>query len=456
MVSERETVTVDPIRDAAFRSLRRVTENGAYANLVVDAALERHDWAERDRKFYTTLVYGTLRHRGLLDWVLEKRIGKRFPRRIQPAILAILRMGAYQILFLSRVPKHAAVDESVKLARRHGHERAAAFVNAVLRATKRDAGSVEIPDRDENGALYIATKYSHPLWIVDRWLSVWGLERTESVCAANNETAPLTIRANTLRVEPDELGKRLRDEHVSVRKNTDVPEELEILNSPRPVRQLRSFRDGLFQVQDASSICAGHLLAPEPGETVVDMCAGPGGKTTHIAQLMQNRGKIYAVDVKAHKLSLVSDSCRKLGVEIVHCVEGDAGRVSELDLPPADRVLVDAPCSGTGTFRRRLDLRWRLNGDETERLTGIQRELVRAAASILKPGGVLVYSVCSVDPMETHELVSAEASGSWGLDRDSSCPAWMSGFKTPRGDFRIMPGQEGMDGFFMEKFVKTS
>jgi 16S rRNA (cytosine967-C5)-methyltransferase len=449
-------VSVDPIREAAFRSLRRVTENAAYANLVVDATLERRGWAEHDRRLYTTLVYGTLRHRGLLDWVLGRKIGKRFPRRIQPAILAILRMGAYQILFLSRVPKYAAVDESVKLAKKYGHERAGALVNAVLRATKRNAGSAELPNREEDAALYIATKYSHPLWIVERWLSAWGLEQTESVCKANNQTAPLTVRANTLKVAPEELDGRLRDEHLSVRKNSNVPEELEIAKSPRPVRQIRSFREGLFQVQDASSICAGHLLAPEPGETVVDMCAGPGGKTTHLAQLMQNRGKIYAIDVKPQRLSLIRDSCRRLGVEIVQYVEGDAGRVSELNLPPADRVLLDAPCSGTGTFRRRIDLRWRLNSDEIERLTGIQKELVRAGASMLKPGGVLVYSVCSVDPIETDELVNAEAFRSWGLERNSDCPTWMSGFRTSRGDFKIMPGQDGMDGFFMGKFVKAS
>jgi len=449
-------VSIDPIREAAFRSLRRVTENAAYANLVVDATLERHNWAERDRRLYTTLVYGTLRHRGLLDWVLGKKIGKRFPRRIQPAILAILRMGAYQILFLSRVPKYAAVDESVKLAKKYGHERAGALVNAVLRATKRNAGSAELPSKEEDAALYIATKYSHPLWIVERWSSAWGLEQTESICAANNRTAPLTVRANTLKAAPEELGTRLRDEHLSVRKNTSVPEELEIAKSPRPVRQLRSFREGLFQVQDASSICAGHLLAPKPGEIVVDMCAGPGGKTTHLAQLMRNCGEIYAIDVKPHRLSLIRDSCRRLGVEIVQYVEGDAGRASELNLPPADKVLLDAPCSGTGTFRRRIDLRWRLNSDEIERLTGIQKELVRAGASMLKPGGVLVYSVCSVDPMETNELVNAEAFRSWGLERNSDCPAWMSGFRTSRGDFKIMPGQNGMDGFFMGKFVKTS
>jgi 16S rRNA (cytosine967-C5)-methyltransferase len=456
VVSGREIVNVDPVREAAFRSLRRVTEKAAYANIVVDATLERHNWAQHHRKLYTTLVYGTLRHGGLIDWVLGKRIGRKFPGGIHPAILTILRMGTYQILFLSRMPKYAAVDESVKLAKKYGHEGAAAFVNAVLRATKRNAGSVELPNRNENAALYIATRYSHPLWLVERWLSVWGFEPTERVCAVNNEMAPLTVRANTLKVDPKELGQRLRDEHLSVRKNTEVPEELEIVKSPRPIRQIRSFRDGLFQIQDASSICAGHLLAPKPGETVADMCAGPGGKTTHLAQLMQDCGKIYAIDVKPHRLSLVRDNCLRLGVTMVQCVQADAGRVSELNLPPADRVLVDAPCSGTGTFRRKLDLRWRLKSGEIERLAAIQKELVGAASSILKPGGVLVYSVCSVDPVETDELGRGDTFSSRGLVRDSSCPAWMSRFKTPQGYFRIMPGQNGMDGFFMAKFVKTS
>ena len=447
---------VDQAREAAFRSLRRVTEKGAYVNIVVDATLERHDWPDRDRRFYTTLVYGTLRHRGLIDWVLAKKLGRRFPGGIHPPIVAILRMGVYQILFLSRTPKYAAVDESVKLARKHGHKGTAALVNAVLRATPRDAGSVELPDKDEEPALYIATRYSHPLWLVERWLDVWGRELTESVCAASNDTAPLSVRANTLRVTHGELKQRLNAEQVSVRKNTEVPEELEIVRSPKPVRTLGSFQEGLFHIQDGSSICVSHLVAPEPGETVVDLCAGPGGKTTHLAQLMENRGRIYAVDVKAHRVSLTRASCRMLGATIVRCLQSDARRVSELNLPAADRVLVDAPCSGTGTFRRRVDLKWRLSSEDFQRLVGIQKELLQAAASILKPAGVIVYSVCSVDQAEIDRATSPERLRSEKLVVDDSCPSWMSRFRTPEGYFRIMPGDMGMDGFFMAKLKKAS
>ena len=447
---------VDPTREAAFRSLRRVTEKGAYANIVVDATLERHDWPERDRRLYTTLVYGTLRHRGLIDWVLANKVGKKFPGGIHPPILTILRMGMYQVLFLSRTPKYAAVNESVKLATKYGHKGTVALVNAVLRATPRDADAVELPDKDENPALYIATKYSHPLWLVERWLGAWGLERTEGVCAASNDTAPLTVRANTLRVTPEDLKRRLHAERVSVRKDTQVPEELEIVKSPGSVRSLRSFRDGLFHIQDASSICVSHLLAPGPGETVVDLCAGPGGKTTHLAQLMQNRGQVYAVDIKPHRISLIRKNCHMLGVTIVRCIQSDARRVSELNLPPADRVLVDAPCSGTGTFRRRVDLKWRLKSEDIRQLVRVQKEILAAAASILKPGGVLVYSVCSVDQEETDLTTYAEQLTSQELALDSSCPPWMSRFKTLEGSFRITPGDMKMDGFFMAKFKKAS
>jgi len=447
-------VTVDPVREAAFRSLRRVTEKTGYANIVVDATLERHNWSDRDRKLYTTLVYGTLRHRGLIDWVLAQRIGRKFPRKIHPPILTVLRMGAYQILFLSRTPKYAVVDESVSLARRHGHAGSAGLVNAVLRAMPRDPDAVELPDKGENPALYIATRYSHPLWLVERWIQAWGIDRTERLCAANNAVAPLTVRANTLKAGIEQLEERLRAERVSVRKNTEVPEELEIVGSPRPVRALRSYRDGLFHIQDASSMCASHLLAPNPGETVVDLCAGPGGKTTHLAQLMHNEGTIYAMDMKLHKLRLIRENCSMLGATIVHCLQGDARRVSEFDLPQADRILVDAPCTGTGTFRRRVDLKWRLRSGDFERLSGMQRELIAAAASAVKTGGIVVYSVCSIDPAETDEVVDGEFLRRHKLELDDTSPRWMSRFKTPEKAFRMEPGADGMDGFFMARLVK--
>jgi 16S rRNA (cytosine967-C5)-methyltransferase len=290
---------------------------------------------------------------------------------------------------------------------------------------------------------------------VERWLTAWGLEKAETVCAANNEVAPLTVRANTLKAGVEVLEQRLRDEQVSVQKNTEVPEELEIVTSPRSVRELQSFRDGLFQVQDASSICAGHLLAPSPGDVVIDLCAGPGGKTTHLAQLMGNSGAIYAIDPKSHRLSLIRDNCRMLGVTIVRCIEGDARQISELGAPLADRALVDAPCMGTGTFRRRVDLKWRLTKDNIEQLVSVQKELIAAGASVLKPGGVLVYSVCSVDPAETEELVRDEFIRSIGVMVDSTCPPWMEQFRTSHGHVMIMPGQMQMDGFFMARFVKT-
>jgi 16S rRNA (cytosine967-C5)-methyltransferase len=290
---------------------------------------------------------------------------------------------------------------------------------------------------------------------VERWVEAWGVEQTERVCAANSSVAPLTIRANTLKVDLEELRQRLHAEQVSVRKNTQVPEELEIVTSPRPVRALRSFRDGLFHIQDASSISACHLLAPEPGETIVDLCAGPGGKTTHLAQLMQNRGTIYAIDVKPHRVSLIRENCKMLGVTIVKCIQADARGLAELNLPKVDRILVDAPCTGTGTFRRRVDLKWRLRSEDFERLALVQKELVAAASSVLQSGGVLVYSVCSIDPTETDDTVDAGFMRSHKLALDETSPLWMSGFRTPEKLFRIMPGDAGMDGFFMAKFGKT-
>jgi 16S rRNA (cytosine967-C5)-methyltransferase len=454
VVPQRQTVTVDPVREAAYRSLHRVTEKAGYVNIVVDATLERYNWPDRDRSLYTTLVYGTLRHQGLIDWVLAQRIGKKFPRKIHPPILTVLRMGAYQILFLSRTPKYAVVNESVNLAKRHGHAGSAGLVNAVLRAIPRDPDAIELPGKEENPALYIATRYSHPLWIVERWIQAWGIDRTEQLCAANNDVAPLTVRANTLKGDVEQLEARLRAERVSVRKNTDVPEELEIVGSPRPVRALRSYRDGLFHIQDAASVCACHLLAPTPGETVIDLCAGPGGKTTHLAQLMRNEGIIYAMDIKPHKLRLIRESCVTLGVTIVRCLEADARRVSELGVPQADRVLVDAPCTGTGTFRRRVDLKWRVRSDDFERLAGMQRELIAAAASVVKSGGIVVYSVCSIDPAETDEVVAGEFLQRNNLALEETSPSWMSRFRTGQKTFRIAPGDGGMDGFFMAKLVK--
>jgi len=443
-------------REIALRVLKAVEEKKAYANLALNQMLEKYRPGKLDRSFTTELVYGVVRYLNTLDWVLGKFI-KRSLKEQTPWVRNILRLGAYQIMYMDRVPASAACNESAVLARKYGHPGSVGFVNGVLRNLARNLHSIEFPHIEKDPVAHISLRYAHPEWMVKRWLSEYGREETIKLCQANNKPAPNTIRTNTLKISRRQLASRLLEEGLDVSETRFAPEGLNI-GGFYSLGSLGSFQEGLFQVQDESSMLAGHALSPEPGAKVLDACGGPGGKTTHLAQLMQNKGKILSVDIHGHKLGLVRESCRRLGIRIVETKEADVRELAASYEGWADFVLVDAPCSGLGVLRRRPDAKWRKDKLQLSKLCELQLSILEAAARCVKAGGVILYAVCTITPEETTEVASEFLNKSGNFIRESLAgylPEELFTAKdTDRSNIMLLPHIHGTDGFFMARFKK--
>ncbi len=408
------------------------------ATEILSGALLSSNLSPQDEARATELVYSTIRRRLTLDWIIEKFSGVPVTR-IQPRLLDVLRLGVLQLVFMESVPDYAAVDESVKLASAAVGRKAAGFANSVLRKVASRASSIPFPDRNEDLAEHISVVHSHPRWLVRRWLEHYGEENTLSICTANNAPPPITARVNLLKTNREGLVESLMGEGVDV----VAPEEdeaIEILRSPRRLSELESFREGLFYLQDVSTMIPAKLLAPVAGETVLDLCSAPGGKATHMAELMGNRGLIVACDIAELKMSLLQENIERLGTTIVRPLVADGERIEAVFLPEFDRILIDAPCSNTGVLRRRVEARWRLKQHDLKRLQKMQRALLRSASKVLKRGGVLVYSTCSIEPEEGRGVVEAflEEEPGFGLEKERE----------------FLPRADGGDGGYVARLLK--
>jgi 16S rRNA (cytosine967-C5)-methyltransferase len=389
-------------REIALHLLRR-REGGDFIEDRLEAALARGRLSAADRHLCHELVYGVVRWQATLDWLIARKTAGRTQK---PVLQSLLRLGLYQIFWLDRIPGHAAVHETVELAKQSGFGPQAGFVNALLRGYLRE---FEATDGllAELKAAQPHLGYSHPEWLVGRWQERWGRERAAALMAWNNTPPKTFARVNTLKTDAGKLLPQWRDEDVEydfVRYDWVEENLLFELKSHPPLNRLPSFQQGLFYVQDPSTLLAVRELAPQPGESVLDLCAAPGGKLTFIVQLMQNQGRITAHDLASDRLRMVEENCARLGVTCVQAV-----LPSTLNPQPStlyDRVLLDAPCSNTGVMRRRVDLRWRIRPEELGRLRTMQLELLRQAAPLLKPGGTLVYSTCSLEAEENGQVVS--------------------------------------------------
>jgi 16S rRNA (cytosine967-C5)-methyltransferase len=383
-------------------------------------------------------VYGVVRWRVALDWLIARKTPGRTQR---PALQDLLRLGLYQIFWLDRIPNHAAVNETVEQSKQAGFGPQAGFVNAVLRGYLREADATRQLLADLR-----TTKphlgWSHPEWLVARWQQRWGGEQTAKLLEWNNTPPKTFARVNTLRTDAGKLLERWRmEENVEydfVRSDwLDEGQVFELKAHPA-LTALGSFRDGWFYVQDPSTLLAVRELNPQPGDTVLDCCAAPGGKTTFAAQFIKNEGSIVARDVSEDRLKLIQENCARLGVT---CVETNLTSHFALRASHFDRVLVDAPCSNTGVMRRRVDLRWRIRPEEIERLRKSQVELLASAATAVKPGGTLVYSTCSLETEENEDVVKQFL-------------AENSGFKLER-ERELLPFQDAVDGAYIARLKRT-
>jgi len=438
----------DNPRALAVHILTRVDEEQAFAEPLLDAVLSSgRPGSDADRGLLTFLVYGTLRMRGLLDFLID-RFYQGKPHSLQTGIRNILRVALFQTRFAEKIPVYAAVDEAVNTTRGlfPGREK---LVNAILRNALRGMDGVEYPGLEADPAGHIAVVHSHPRWLVERWMDGLGFDQTLALCKADNEIPPLALRVNLLRASRQDVMERLARAGHDVRPTIYSPEGVILAKPPVALREMPELTGGLLYVQDEASQLVSRLLAPGKGERVLDLCAGAGGKTTHMAALMENEGEIVAADIQAGKLEALEATARRWGITTVKTAAVDAASAAATaSLGLFDRVLVDAPCSGLGTLRRNPEIRWHLTAQKLEEFPPLQKRILENAAACVKGGGVLLYSTCSVMPEENDGVVEAFLEG-----HPDFIPARPpAGFPTDvidaKGLLRTLPHLHGTDGFF--------
>jgi 16S rRNA (cytosine967-C5)-methyltransferase len=426
-------------------------------DLIIERSFGRQaGLKEVDYAFITEAVYGTLRWRGRIDWIIG-RTSRLRPQKLERFVLNLLRLGLYQILFMDRVPASAAVNESVEMAKASEREGAAGFVNAVLRGISDRRVEVDLPQSQD--PFSVSIRHSHPLWLVEKWTQELGIDETIELCTANNEVPPLCLRANTLRTTRGELLAEIR-EGIPQAVATPFSAEGILIHPPVPVSRIPRLQEGWFQVQDESSQLVGHIVDPRPGEQVLDACAAPGGKTTHLAQLMGNTGRIYAVDVSARRLSRLKENCHRLGVSNVTPARGDLTKpVTFGSGQRFDRILVDPPCSSLGTLWRNPDIKWKRREGEISTFRHIQMAMLHRVAPCLRKGGSLVYGTCTLTREENEEVVAGFIEDHGGFEVEDLrriLPHKLEPLIGEDGFFRSLPHRHGMDGFFAARLEKVS
>lgn len=450
-------------RQLALNALRQIHQQDAYADVAVDRCLSRSSLAERDRRLFTELVYGIVRRQRTLDGAIDQ-LAKKPAAQQPPDLRLILQIGLYQLLFLDHIPASAAIHTTVELAKKNRFAGLSGFVNGLLRQCDRQLVQAKDAGKDPIEALLpvqssevtrLGMRHSYPDWIVQQWLEQFGQEETQQLCNWMNQPPHLDIRVNTLRSNREDVIKALAEIGVTATPIDSLPQGLRLSHSPGSVKTLPGFESGEWIVQDASAQLVSYLVDPQPGEVIVDACAAPGGKTLHLAELMGDRGTVYACDRTASRLKKLQQNLDRLGLKSVHIIEGDSRSLPQF-VNQCDRVLVDAPCSGLGTLHRHADARWRQTPESVAGLAQLQQEILTHAATWVKPGGVLIYSTCTLHPIENEQTIAAflQAHPQWQIEPPAqSFPA--RSLVSESGWIRVLPHQHNMDGFFMVRLRKA-
>jgi 16S rRNA (cytosine967-C5)-methyltransferase len=394
------------VRSLAAEILLKVDSKNAYADILLDQALRARAFDPRDRALLTEIVYGTLRWRGKIDAEMRRYL-RRPVDRTDPLIRNLLRLTGYQLLFLDRIPDYAAVGEAVEIAKRHSGGKTAGFVNAVLRNFLRSKDHICVQPPQSQSAEALAIEYSHPEWLVKRWTQAYGQQTAMELMRANNDKSPLVLRVNSLRCTRAELLRRFLEAGISAAATKLSPQGISV-DLAGAIEGFPGFAEGLFQVQAESSQLIGFLLSPLTGQRCLDVCAAPGGKATHIAEIMKERGEVVAIDKTAAGVEKLRQNAARLGTKSLQPYRADASR--ELSKPlrqPYDRVLVDAPCSGLGTLRSHPEIKWRRTEADIHRLSVVQAKILNQVTAYVKPGGVLVYATCTLAAEENEQVMES-------------------------------------------------
>ncbi len=415
------------VRYECIRILREIDEKEVFAHELISEKCSQVDWLPRDKNLLTELVNGVIRHRLSLDTLISSFSKIPF-KKIEPWVLYALRLGLYQIVYLDRIPVSAAINTSVELVKKAiRRPDAIKFANAILRSAERSLQNkclqeqevanhrnalyrrentwctfqhTILPDPDKNPSAYIAANYSHPEWLIKRWLNRYGKDKTIEICKINNLPPKVFLRINHKKISPQEFIELLNKNGI----NSYAIDNAVVVDNIA-VSEIPGFSEGLFFVQDISAMKVAQFLKVEKSDTVLDMCAAPGGKTTHISELLGDTGKVCALDISLKRLQSVQENCRRMGVQNVFIVCGDASGERVPFHVKFDRVLIDAPCSNTGVLSRRVEARWRLKEEDMNKLATLQYSILKTGATMLKPGGCLVYSTCSIEPEENQDII---------------------------------------------------
>jgi len=442
-------------REVALEVLLRVDEHQSYSNLELKHVLDNTHLSGPDVGLVTELVYGTIQRKNTLDHVISAFV-KGGPKKLQNWVLNLLRMSIYQIHYLDRIPAHAAVNEAVEIAKRRGHKGISALVNGVLRNVLRQPQVWEELPGDP--VKEVALTESHPEWLVKRWVKQYGAEEARAICQSNNRPPAPSVRVNRLKTDRERLLQELQAEFPDATKSPLSPDG--ILLASGHAAGSRWFQTGDCTIQDESSMLVAPALKARAGMRVLDACAAPGGKTTHIAEIMQNEGEIIACDVHPHKQELIKQTASRLGISIIKTMVSNAADLPEKQLGMFDRILLDAPCTGFGVIRRKPDLKWNKTAGDIKAIAKLQYHLLSQVSKLLSPGGLLVYSTCTIEPEENHEIVTrfVNEHPDFVLDGEliNDLPASVKHlFAEQTGYVQILPHHFGSDGFFIARLKKV-
>lgn len=447
-------------RHTALTILMRCEKKNCTLDKSIDIAQnELESLSRQDRNLCNAIVFGVLRHREYLDFIIKSFSKKPFSN-LEIPVLYILRIALFQILFLDRVPAFAAINTSIELAKKQTNKGAAGFINAVLRNAEKNHHTLALPDPDKNLLAHICTRHSYPGWLIKRWIRIHGAEKTLCLCRSINTIPPITLRINTLTVKRKALGDLLETQDLCVEYTNESPDGIHISSPGKPVTEIEGFSQGFFQIQDEAAQLVSQILDPKPGETVLDACAGLGGKACHIAQLMNNQGSVIAADLESHKLDSLEAEAQRLGIGNIRVKQMNLLKATIKDFDRYfDRVLLDAPCSGLGVMRRNPDTKWKRTLKDVLRLCAQQKKMLNAAANLVKPGGILLYAVCSCEPEENEQVITAflQKRKDYSLDTTMEGIGLLSNtpLKTADHFFKTYPEGHHMDGFFAARLKRA-
>ncbi|WP_061215100.1 16S rRNA (cytosine(967)-C(5))-methyltransferase RsmB [Syntrophomonas wolfei] len=449
-MAAKKDKAVNKARIMAAEIVYEVMERGAFANLALAKALRNSDLSAADRHLLTEIVNGTVRMIKHLDWVLELFLHSPIKKQ-NPCLLSILRTALYQLMFLAKVPDYALVNDAVEISRQKMGDKMAGVSNAVLRNIIRKLDKIKYPDEPVS---FYSIYYSHPEWLVKLWLDTFGTQACETLLAYNNSRSRVVLRCNPLKCSREELIDKLGEEGVKAQLSPLTPWGIVLEDSPQPIAETASFKKGYFYIQNEASMLAAAILNPPAGERVLDLCCGVGGKTTQLAEYMNNQGEVLAVEFYAQKLELLRQNCQRLGLGIVKDLEKDIRTLNSKEVK-ARYLLLDAPCSGWGVLNRRADARWRKNQEEINELTRLQAQFISHAAAMVEEQGYLLYATCTINQAENEEIIEGflEQNQHFVLEGFSSKLSFFPLDKpdkasASRGMLTLMPGKYETDGMF--------